>query len=79
MVLCEHASRDPGVDKMQEKNKDVFAVATSRYMFKAGTRTVPPAEMLLIAGYGDVEEGAESFERVEELRLRGLGDLRSVG
>ena len=64
-------------DKMQDKNKDVFAVATSRYIFKAGRRTLPPTDMLLVAGYGDVDHGAESFERVEDLRLRSLGDLRS--
>lgn len=59
----------------ESKRNLVFAVSISKYVAKAGRRTVPPAELIKAGGFLDATD-SEWVETVEARRIHGLGLLQ---
>lgn len=55
----------------------VFAVAISKYVAKAGRRTIPPADLLEAGGYLGPGGEEERVKSIEAKRIKGLKILQS--
>lgn len=65
----------PKVGSDQSPEKQVFASAVSRYVFKQGRKTFPPEQMLVECGLlpsKDMDKGLAMWSLIEERRKRDL-------
>ncbi|KOC15867.1 hypothetical protein AFLA70_362g001290 [Aspergillus flavus AF70] len=65
----------PKVGSDQSPEKQVFASAVSRYVFKQGRKTFPPEQMLVECGLlpsKDMDKGLAMWSAIEERRKRDL-------